>query len=264
MYLDRFNLKGRVAVVTGGGQGIGLACVEALSEAGAEVYIADRNPKAAAEGRAAMKAKGYVAEVIEMEVTNFETGRRGRGEGNEGERADRYSGLQRRHCALGDRGGRRDRRALAQRHRRQPQRPLLVLPGVRQAHAGGRTRVDRQYRLDVRRHRQQAASASLLQRLQGRRASSDEIARRRMGRARRARQRRRADLHQYAAHRLREDQQADVRRLDRWHANGAHRRTGRDRRGRHVSRFRRRESDDRVDRAGRRRLYAAGEVKRRR
>ena len=60
MYLDRFNLKGRVAVVTGGGQGIGLACVEALSEAGAHVYIADRNPKAAAEGQAAMKAKGYV------------------------------------------------------------------------------------------------------------------------------------------------------------------------------------------------------------
>ena len=47
MYLDRFNLKGRVAVVTGGGQGIGLACVEALSEAGAHVYIADRNLKVA-------------------------------------------------------------------------------------------------------------------------------------------------------------------------------------------------------------------------
>jgi NAD(P)-dependent dehydrogenase (short-subunit alcohol dehydrogenase family) len=70
MYLERFNLKGRVAVVTGGGQGIGLACVEALLEAGAHVYIADRNPKAAAEGRAAMKAKGYRTEVIEMEVTD--------------------------------------------------------------------------------------------------------------------------------------------------------------------------------------------------
>ncbi len=70
MYLDRFNLKGRVAVVTGGGQGIGLACVEALLEAGANVYIADRNPKAAAEGQAAMKAKGYAAEVIEMDVTD--------------------------------------------------------------------------------------------------------------------------------------------------------------------------------------------------
>ena len=70
MYLDRFNLKGRVAVVTGGGQGIGLACVEALSEAGAHVYIADRDLKGAKEAQAAMKAKGYGADVIEMEVTD--------------------------------------------------------------------------------------------------------------------------------------------------------------------------------------------------
>ena len=62
MYLDRFNLKGRVAVVTGGGQGIGLACVEALSEAGAHVYIADRDLKAAGEAQAAMKAKGYASD----------------------------------------------------------------------------------------------------------------------------------------------------------------------------------------------------------
>src|ERR1700691_5735262 len=70
MYLDRFSLKGRVAVVTGGGQGIGLACVEALSEAGAYVYIADRNLKVVQEAQAAMKAKGYAAETIEMEVTD--------------------------------------------------------------------------------------------------------------------------------------------------------------------------------------------------
>ena len=70
MYLDRFNLKGRVAVVTGGGQGIGLACVEALSEAGARVTIADSSQKAAADGRARMKAKGYAVDVIEMDVTD--------------------------------------------------------------------------------------------------------------------------------------------------------------------------------------------------
>ena len=70
MYLDRFKLKDRVAVVTGGAQGIGFACVEALSEAGAYVYIADRNRKVAEDAQAAMKAKGYVAGVIEMEVTD--------------------------------------------------------------------------------------------------------------------------------------------------------------------------------------------------
>ena len=69
MYLERFNLKGRVAVVTGGGQGIGLACVEALAEAGAHVYIADRSAKAAADGRATMTAKGYPTDVIEVDVT---------------------------------------------------------------------------------------------------------------------------------------------------------------------------------------------------
>jgi NAD(P)-dependent dehydrogenase (short-subunit alcohol dehydrogenase family) len=70
MYLDRFNLEGRVAVVTGGGQGIGLACVEALAEAGAHVYIADRNVKGAAAAQAAMKALGYGTDVIDVDVTN--------------------------------------------------------------------------------------------------------------------------------------------------------------------------------------------------
>jgi NAD(P)-dependent dehydrogenase (short-subunit alcohol dehydrogenase family) len=70
MYLSKFSLKGQTAVVTGGAQAIGLACVEALAEAGAHVYIADRNPRAAAEGQAAMKAKGFAVDFIEMDVTN--------------------------------------------------------------------------------------------------------------------------------------------------------------------------------------------------
>ena len=35
MYLQKYDLKGRTAVVTGAGQGIGFACAQALGEAGA-------------------------------------------------------------------------------------------------------------------------------------------------------------------------------------------------------------------------------------
>jgi NAD(P)-dependent dehydrogenase (short-subunit alcohol dehydrogenase family) len=41
MYLDKLRLDGRVAFVTGGAQGIGLAAVEALREAGARVIVGD-------------------------------------------------------------------------------------------------------------------------------------------------------------------------------------------------------------------------------
>ena len=43
MYLEKLRLDGRTAFVTGGAQGIGLACAEALGEAGARVVIADRD-----------------------------------------------------------------------------------------------------------------------------------------------------------------------------------------------------------------------------
>jgi NAD(P)-dependent dehydrogenase (short-subunit alcohol dehydrogenase family) len=70
MYLEKFRLGGRTAVVTGGGQGIGLACSEALGEAGAKVIIADRDPKVAEAGCADLRAKGYDAEVVIMDVTD--------------------------------------------------------------------------------------------------------------------------------------------------------------------------------------------------
>jgi len=41
MYIEKLKLDGRVAVVTGGGQGIGAACARALGEAGATLVIAD-------------------------------------------------------------------------------------------------------------------------------------------------------------------------------------------------------------------------------
>lgn len=70
MYLEKYNLKGRNAVVTGGGQAIGLACVEALAEAGAHVVIADKSAEIAESGRAAMKAKGYDCEIALLDVTD--------------------------------------------------------------------------------------------------------------------------------------------------------------------------------------------------
>jgi NAD(P)-dependent dehydrogenase (short-subunit alcohol dehydrogenase family) len=69
MYLERFKLDGRVAVVTGGAQAIGFACVEALAEGGAHVYIADRSPAAGKEAQAALDAKGVQVDFIEMDVT---------------------------------------------------------------------------------------------------------------------------------------------------------------------------------------------------
>jgi NAD(P)-dependent dehydrogenase (short-subunit alcohol dehydrogenase family) len=70
MYLDMLKLTDRVALVTGGGRGIGLACVEALAEAGARVIIADRDADLAEEGRAALRAKGYDADLVHMDVTD--------------------------------------------------------------------------------------------------------------------------------------------------------------------------------------------------
>ena len=45
MYLKKFNLKNKTALVTGAGKGIGKACAIALAEAGANLIIISRTQK---------------------------------------------------------------------------------------------------------------------------------------------------------------------------------------------------------------------------
>jgi NAD(P)-dependent dehydrogenase (short-subunit alcohol dehydrogenase family) len=70
MYLERFRLTDRVAVVTGGASGIGLAAVQALAEAGALVTLADVNEEAIGKAKATIAAKGYAVEGVVMDVTD--------------------------------------------------------------------------------------------------------------------------------------------------------------------------------------------------
>jgi len=69
-YLDRFRLDGRVAFITGGAQGIGLAVAEALAEAGAAVVIADTNRTALEAATRTLGDKGHSVEAELLDVTN--------------------------------------------------------------------------------------------------------------------------------------------------------------------------------------------------
>lgn len=70
MYLERFRLDGRTALVTGGASGIGLCCVEALAEAGATVVIADRDASAIEPAVARLAAGGHAVEGVALDVTD--------------------------------------------------------------------------------------------------------------------------------------------------------------------------------------------------
>lgn len=70
MYLEKFKLTDRVAVVTGGASGIGYSTAEALAEAGARVIITDRDAAAIEKARAALGKKGHQVDGVVMDVTD--------------------------------------------------------------------------------------------------------------------------------------------------------------------------------------------------
>ena len=72
MYLEKYDLTGRTAVVTGGGQGIGFACAQALGEAGARVVVAELLPERGEAALTQLRALGIEAHAVELDVTRSE------------------------------------------------------------------------------------------------------------------------------------------------------------------------------------------------
>jgi 2-dehydro-3-deoxy-L-rhamnonate dehydrogenase (NAD+) len=62
--MNQLDLKGRVAVITGGAQGIGHAVAERLLDSGAAVALWDINAERLAEARAVLSAHGQVVTVV--------------------------------------------------------------------------------------------------------------------------------------------------------------------------------------------------------
>jgi len=60
----------RVAIVTGGGSGIGLAIAQRLAADGAAVAVFDRDAEAAAAGAASIQAEGGTALGLVVDVTD--------------------------------------------------------------------------------------------------------------------------------------------------------------------------------------------------
>ena len=69
MYLEKLRLDGQAAVVTGCGRGIGLACAEALAEAGAQVVLLDVSLEIAEAGRDYLRGMGFAADSFVLDVT---------------------------------------------------------------------------------------------------------------------------------------------------------------------------------------------------
>jgi NAD(P)-dependent dehydrogenase (short-subunit alcohol dehydrogenase family) len=71
-YQDMFRLDGQVALVVGGGSGIGQASAEALAAQGAKVVVADMKAEAAAETAGRIESNGGTAEADVVNLTDAE------------------------------------------------------------------------------------------------------------------------------------------------------------------------------------------------
>ncbi len=67
-----FRLDGKRALVAGASSGIGLGCAVALAEAGAHVVLSARSPQTLAEAVEAIRAEGFSAESLVLDVADVE------------------------------------------------------------------------------------------------------------------------------------------------------------------------------------------------
>ena len=70
--LDLFRLDGKVAVITGGGRGLGRYVAEALADAGAGVFLCSRNVETCEQVAHGIEERGGRAEVASCDVTRPE------------------------------------------------------------------------------------------------------------------------------------------------------------------------------------------------
>ena len=75
MYLKKYNLKKKIAFVTGAGKGLGKACAIALAEAGCDLIIISRTQKDINEvskkiKKLKVKCKSYVCDITNYDQIN--------------------------------------------------------------------------------------------------------------------------------------------------------------------------------------------------
>ena len=71
--LERFSLKGRTALVTGAGSGIGRHFVHTLADNGARVICAARRKDAIGSAAAEIRERGQEAVAIELDIGSTES-----------------------------------------------------------------------------------------------------------------------------------------------------------------------------------------------
>src|SRR5689334_14912623 len=73
--LDRFSLTGQVALVTGGGRGLGFEMARALAEAGAHVIVTGRTATTLEDAVGTIRSSGGTAQAAAFDIVDREAQR---------------------------------------------------------------------------------------------------------------------------------------------------------------------------------------------